>query len=170
MAELSPLLTPRLQRLADGLLNALQQERQWDGALPVLLLNRCWLQLEVVAVGDLTRRLPPDCSAEAPELRRYQELLAQGCSDLKAQETCWQDFGREACSQALRRFWEQQERGNRGWTLAAYLQLVREYRRRLEQPGPTPLPLLVLGRPDSQEAHDLRWCWPAPPAMRHTCR
>ena len=49
-------------------------------------------------------------------------------------------------------------------------QLVRDYRRLLEQPGPTPLPLLVLGRSDSQESHQLRWCWPAPPAMRHTCR
>jgi hypothetical protein len=170
MAELRSLLTPRLQRRADDLLTRLQQERRWDGDLPVLLLNRCWLQLEVVAVGELTRRLPPDCSAEAPELRRYRDLLNHGCSDLRAQETCWQEFGREACGEALRRFWSQQERGNRGWTLEAYLQLVRDYRRLLEQPGPTPLPLLVLGRSDSQESHQLRWCWPAPPAMRHTCR
>ena len=170
MAELASLLTPRLQRQADGLLEQLQAQRRWDGALPVLLLDRCWLRLEVVAVGELTRRLPPDCSAEAPELRRYRELLEAGNADLRAQELCWQEFGREACAQALRRFWSEQERGNRGWTLAAYLELMQHYRQQLEQPGPTPLPLLVLGRSAGQEPHHLHWCWPLPPPMRHTCR
>ena len=169
MVELQALLTPRLQRQADAWLEQLQHERSWDGARPVLLLNRCWLQLEPVPVAELSRRLPPDCSAEAPELRRYRELLEQGASDLKAQECCWQEFGRSACAEALRRFWREQERGNRGWTLAAYLALVRDYRRQLEQAGPTPMPLLVLARPDSPEPHQLLWCWPVPPFMRHTC-
>jgi len=170
MAEAVALLTPRLQGRADQLLEDLQHRRDWDGALPVLLLNRCWLQLEVVPVGELSGRLPPDCSAEAPELQRYRQLLELGHGDLKAQELCWQEFGRRACGEALRRFWREQERGNRGWTLSAYLGLLRRYRQQLEADGPTPLPLLVLGRIDGQEPHHLHWCWPVPPAMRHTCR
>jgi hypothetical protein len=169
MVELASLLTPRLQRHADRLLEELQARRCWDGALPVVLLNRCWLRMQAVPVAELRRHLPPDCSAEAPELRRYRQLLEQGCADLLAQDICWQEFGREACGQALRRFWQEQERGNRGWTMAAYLQLLRRYRQYVEADGATPLPLLVLGRVDGHEPHHLHWCWPASPAMRHTC-
>jgi hypothetical protein len=169
MVEVAALLTPRLQAHAERQLAELQALRHWDRALPVLLLNRCWLRLEVVPVGELSRHLPPDCSAEAPELQRYRQLLEQGYPDLRAEELCWQEFGREACADALRRFWQEQQRGNRGWTLTAYLQLLRHYRQQLEAEGPTPLPLLVLGRPEGQEPHHLHWCWPSPPAMRHTC-
>ena len=45
MAELLTPLTPRLQRQVDGLLKTQQQQQRWHGALPVLLLDRCWLQL-----------------------------------------------------------------------------------------------------------------------------
>ena len=170
MAELQALLTPRLQAQVDQLLSQLQQERAWHGDLPVLLLDRCWLRLQVVAVQRLARVLPPDASAEAPELVRYRTLQRQGLTDLEAQEQCWQEFGREACAEALRRFWLLQERGNHGWTLPAYLQLLAHYRQQVESPGPTSLPLLVLARPGSNEAHHLSWCWPTTPPMRHTSR
>jgi len=168
MAELQTLLTPRLQAQADRLLAQLQHESSWHGDLPVLLLDRCWLRLQVVPVQRLAQVLPPDASAEAPELVRYRALQRQGLTALEAQEQCWQEFGREACAEALRRFWLLQERGNHGWTLPAYLQLLAEYRQRLESGGNRPLPLLVLARPGSQEAHHLSWCWPTPPPMRHT--
>ena len=44
----------------------LGSSRQWHGQLPVVLLDRCWLQLRAVAVEDLARVLPPDSSADAP--------------------------------------------------------------------------------------------------------
>ena len=168
MAELQTLLTPRLQAQADQLLAQQQLEISWHGDLPVLLLDRCWLRLQVVTVQRLALTLPPDTSAEAPELVRYRSLLQQGLTELEAQEQCWQEFGREACAEALRRFWLMQEQGNHGWTLPAYLQLLAHYRQQVERPGPTSLPLLVLARPGSNEAHHLSWCWPTTPPMRHT--
>ena len=59
MAELLTPLTPRLQRQVDGLLKAQQQQHRWHGALPVLLLDRCWLQLQQVGVEDLARANKP---------------------------------------------------------------------------------------------------------------
>jgi len=169
MAELRSLLTPRQRARTDQLLEQLQREERWHGDLPVLLLERCWLRLQVVSVQQLALRLPPDASGEAPELVRYRDLQRLGLSDLDAQERCWQEFGREACSEALRRFWQLQERGNHGWTLAAYLDLLARYRHQMSSPGLRPLPLLVLARKGSEETHTLRWCWPAAPSMRHTC-
>jgi hypothetical protein len=169
MAELRTLLTPRLQAEADRLVSALQSEVRWHGDLPVLLYERCWLRLQRVPVQRLALVLPPDASADAPELVRFRTLKRAGLTELEAQQQCWREFGRQACSEALRRYWQRQDLGNRGWTLPAYLELIRHYRRRLEAPGDTPLPLLVLGRQETQEPHRLHWFWPPPPAMRHTC-
>ena len=169
MVELQRLLTQRQQQRLESLLASLQRERHWHGALPVLLLDRSWLRLQPVEVQQLAQRLPPDATAEAPELVRYRQLQAAGLTALAAQEQCWQEYGREACSQALRRFWQRQEQGNHGWTLSTYLELLAAYRRQLEQAGATPLPLLVLAREGSGEPHHLRWCWPPTPPMRHTC-
>ena len=169
MAELLTPLTPRLQRQVDGLLKAQQQQNRWHGALPVLLLDRCWLQLQQVGVENLARALPPDSTGDAPELVRFREWRQQGIDHLQAQELCWQEFGRQNCSLALRRFWTAQERGHHGWTLSAYLQLLERYRQLLEADGPTPIPLLVLARQGSPEHHRLHWCWPRTPAIGHTC-
>ena len=169
MAELLQTLTPRLQHQVDQLLVQQQLVERWHGQLPVLLLDRCWLRLQVVAVAELARVLPPDSSAEAPELVHFRRLQQQGVPRLEAEERCWQEFGRESCSQALRRFWRAQEQGNHGWTLGSYLHLLERYRHHLQTPGPTPLPLLVLARAGSAEPHQLQWCWPTPPAIRHTC-
>ena len=169
MAELVESLTPRLQQEVDRLLLLQQDHGHWHGQLPVLLLERCWLRLQVVPLAELTRVLPPDSSAEAPELVRFRSLVQQGIPRLEAQDRCWQEFGREPCSEALQRFWTAQEQGNHGWTFNRYLHLVERYRQQLQAPGPTPLPLLVLARAGSTEHHHLQWCWPASPAVRHTC-
>ncbi|QCH14155.1 hypothetical protein CB0101_03785 [Synechococcus sp. CB0101] len=160
MAELVSTLTPRLQRQLSELLGVQQQQNRWHGALPVLLLDRCWLQLQRVGVEDLARVLPPDSSGEAPELVRFRELRQRGVDHLDAQERCWEEFGRESCSLALRRFWEAQERGHHGWTFSAYLHLLERYRHLIEADGPSPIPLLVLARSSSLEHHQLQWCWP----------
>jgi len=160
MAELLVALTPRLQGQVDALLQIQQQQQRWHGALPVLLLDRCWLQLQRVGVEELARALPPDSTGDAPELVMFRACRQQGLDPLQAQERIWQEFGRESCSLALRRFWQAQERGHHGWTLSAYLQLLERYRQLLEADGPTPIPLLVLAREGSAEHHRLHWCWP----------
>ncbi|MEY3750468.1 MAG: hypothetical protein RLZZ631_17 [Cyanobacteriota bacterium] len=169
MAELLATLTPRLQLQADQLLVEQQRQDHWHGGLPVALLDRCWLRLQVVPVDRLAAVLPPDTSGDAPELVRFRDLQQQGLPRLEAQERCWQEFGRRPCSEALQRFWQAQERGNHGWTLSAYLQLLERYRQQLQAEGPTPLPLLVLARSGSAEHHQLHWCWPVTPAIGHTC-
>ena len=169
MAEGLATFTPRLQRQADQLLDQQQRQTHWHGELPVLLLDRCWLRLQVVPVDRLAAALPPDSSAEAPELVRFRALQLQGFSRQDAQEICWEEFGREPCSEALQRFWRAQERGNHGWTFNTYLHLLERYRHHLQANGPTPLPLLVLARAGSTEQHRLHWCWPGSPAVGHTC-
>lgn len=151
------LLTPAQRRSLQRSLADLKERDRWHGDLPVALLERCWLRLELVAVQQLARRLPPDASAEAPELVRYRDLLALGLTPLAAQERCWHDYGHEACQQAQTRFWSQQEQGNHGWTLQRYLQLIDAYRGRQGHRQTRALPLLVLARAGSEEAHTLHW-------------
>jgi hypothetical protein len=174
--EGATLLTPRQRREAAAHLHAVQECSSWHGGLPVLVLDRCWLRLTCLAVEDLARRVPPDASREAPELGRYRELLAMGHPAWQAQLLCWDEFGSQECQEALRRYWDSRERGNQGWTLQHYLDLLRDYRRSFEGPRPRPLPLLVLARASRQgaiDSHRLLWLWPdgSDPSrpMRHTC-
>ena len=154
----------------------LRSSDHWHGGLPVLLLERCWLRLSRVSVEHLAHRLPPDCSQEAPELRRYRELVAAGRPAWEAERLCWEDFGADACREALRKFWAAQERGTQGWTLETYLDLLQQYRRRFAAGGPRPVPLLVLARRDCRARrgrHRLLWLGPDAAAgrtsMRDTC-
>ena len=133
------------------------------------------MRLEAIAVAELANRLPPDTSREAPELSRYSQLIEAGDPSWDAQHYCWQEFGAEACQQALRRFWAAKDRGNNGWTFARYIQFLADYRQRFYD-RPRPLPLLVLARPDgarSGENHGLFWLRPevsdSNRPMRHTC-
>ena len=168
-----PLLTTRQRAELDGWLDQLEASSHWNGQLPVLLLERCWLRLHAVRVEELARQLPPDSSWDAPELVRYRELVAMGHSPLAAEQLCWLEFGTEACRQAQHRLWDAQERGNQGWTLESYLQLLRDYRRRFETGKPRQLPLLVLARRDADgrgAVHQLVWLGRGKGgAMRHTC-
>lgn len=153
----------------------LRTAAQWHGGLPVLLLERCWLRLETVAIEQLAQRLPPDGSWDAPELVHYRSLLRQGHPPAVAEQLCWLEFGPEACHEAQRRLWKAQEEGRQAWTLQRYLDLLQDYRRRFARPDTRALPLLVLaraGEPGS-DAHSLHWLSvdrgdPVRP-MRHTC-
>ncbi|MEY4430435.1 MAG: hypothetical protein RLZZ533_371, partial [Cyanobacteriota bacterium] len=85
------LLTPGLQRRIEAHLHEQQRAVGWSGERPVLLLERCWLRLRVVPVAQLAVALPPDSSAEAPELSRFRQLRAEGRDGLAAQEQCWRE-------------------------------------------------------------------------------
>ncbi|MCT0218337.1 hypothetical protein KQ304_04865 [Synechococcus sp. CS-1329] len=150
-------LTPRLELELARLLLLQQQEQHWHGGLPVLVLDRCWLQLQVLAVERLAAELPPDCTAEAPELEAFRQCCRQGLSPAAAEAHCWREFGEEACRLALKRHWQAQERGHGGWTLPTYLAFLARYRQSLTAPGPRPLPLLVLPRAGSGESQRLLW-------------
>jgi hypothetical protein len=169
-------LTPCQRELVVQQLEALQRAPVWHGGLPVLLLERCWLRLSVVAVDRLLVRLPPDGSRDAPELVRWRALTAAGLDADAAQQQCWNDFGPQAFQAALRRFWQAQERGNHSWTHDSVLELLRDYRRRFERSGARSLPLLVLarsGETDGREPHRLHWLCAdghgGVESMRHTC-
>jgi hypothetical protein len=156
------------QRQRTDVLLAHQQGYGWRGNLPVLLLERCWLRLETVRVQDLGQVLPPDASGSAPELVRFRDLHRSGLEPILAEQLCWQEFGREAFQQALRRYWSAQEAGNHGWTLDRYLALLAEYRLLMGADGAKPIPLVVLARAGAPEPHRIEWCWPSPTPMRHT--
>ncbi|KMM16334.1 hypothetical protein [Synechococcus sp. GFB01] len=169
MAEPLPWLSERQRGQLRTWLDELRRAPGWSGHLPVALLDRCWLRLRSVPVAALAARLPPDTSADAPELTRYRQLIARGLPGLTAQQLCWEEFGSASCQLAQQRFWQCQERGNHGWTLARYLELVQAYRERMESDAPRELPLLVLARPGSDDAHQLHWLQPLGLSMRHTC-
>lgn len=164
-----PWLTPGQRQQLHGCLEELGRAPGWSGALPVVLLERCWLRLRRLTVAELACRLPPDAAAEAPELARYRELVAGGLSGWAAELRCWDEFGASSCQAAQRRLWQRQEQGNHGWTLERYGDLVRTYRHSVETAGPRRLPLLVLARPDSPEPHQLHWLSAKGVSMRHTC-
>ncbi len=157
-ARYLPSLTPRQQGQLAGALEQQQRRERWDGELPVLLLNRCWLRLESVPVERLAQRLPPDATAAAPELERFRHWRRAGLGVLAAEARCWEEFGPHACRAALRRHWEARERGHHGWTLETYLDLLGQYRVRIEASGPKPLPLIVLARGGGDRGdHELHW-------------
>lgn len=176
-AVLPPLsLTPRQWVEVERRLQEVAAAPLWHGALPVLLLERCWLRLSCVGVEQLLERLPPDGSRDAPELLRWRELNAEGLPAHAAQQQCWQEFGAEACQAALHRFWRVQELGDHGWNPDSYLRLLNDYRRRFALPHPRSLPLLVLARADERDRHEphrLHWLTATPGGsegpMRHTC-
>ena len=170
MAELLRWLTPHQQQLLADLSDRQQLLARWDGDRPIALLERCWLRLQILPISRLSAALPPDNSGEAPELIRFRNLIRSGFSSTDAEERCWEEFGKAACSEALQRFWAAQDQGCHGWTLQAYLDLLSRYRSSIESEGPNPLPVLVLARAGSPEHHRLIWHWPASLSVGHTCR
>ncbi len=168
-----PWFSPRQQAQLQGWMAELQRAPLWSGSLPVAVLERCWMRLRAIPVAALARVLPPVASAAAPELERYRQLVEAGLPAWSAQIHCWQEFGAVSCQEAQRRFWQRQEQGNHGWTLARYVHLIETYRRSVERTGlegsARRLPLLVLARPGSREGHQLHWLEPQGRPMRHTC-
>ncbi len=169
MADLLTQLTTRQQTQLQEWEVELQAAQSWVGSLPVVLLERCWLRLRRVPVEQLALVLPPDVSSEAPELVRYRAWIAAGQPAWSAQLRCWQEFGQPACQEALRHFWGHQERGNHGWTLAAYLELLDTYRHQFQPGAMRSMPLIVLARSGQREPHRLHWLTPMGQPMRHTC-
>lgn len=143
--------------------------RTWTASLPIALLDRCWLRLWQVPVDRLAVELPPDASADVPELVRYRQLVERGHSNWDAEQYCWEEFGCRAWRQALRHHWLQRERDAHSWTLERYLDLLSTYRRQLLLRQPRRLPLLVLGRTGSREPHRLLWLQEISQSIRHTC-
>ncbi len=162
-------LSERQWRQLDQWQRQLDLAEGWCGSLPVVLWDRAWLRLEAVAIERLGQRLPPDGSADAPELVRFRELQQQGDDAWQAQLICWQEFGPEACQQALQRYWQRQQQGNQGWTLLAYLQFLQHYRQMLSGAALRFLPLVVLAREGGTEPHQLLWLAARGQPMRHTC-
>jgi hypothetical protein len=162
-------LTPRQQLLLGQWQAELRDAEEWDGQLPVAVLERCWLRLRRVPLAHLAAQLPPDASAEAPELVRYRDWLARGLTPWQAEGLCWQEFGSDACQQALRRHWQQLEQEPRDWTLDRFLSLVTSYRDQFSDSEDRQLPLLVLGRTGTRDPHLLLWLHGSWLSMRHTC-
>ena len=147
---------PRLHRQLQRCWEIVLAATSWDGGLPVPVLNRSWLQLEVSSIDELLNRFPVDSSAHAPELMRFRSLLEQGMTADEAEQLCWQDFGSEACHRALRRFWQEQQHPSCLWSPEEYLTLIDRYRRNFHS-GPLELPLLVLPRCHSEQRLSCHW-------------
>lgn len=141
----------------------------WRDDLPVAVLESCWLRLQRVAVGELSRFLPPDSRESAPELVRFRQLRQSGLDEWSAQLQCWQEFGSEAFQQAQQRFWQSQEEATGGWTLDRYLNLLSCYRLSLQPGSVRRLPLLVLARQGCPEPHQLIWLGRESAPIGHTC-
>ena len=130
--------------------------KPWVFSHPVFLLDRCWLKLEKIRFDELTMRLPPDKSGEAPELIRYQELLQNGHDHLIAIQECWSEFGIEDFHRAIRHYWSWQDIGNKGWTFSSYLELLYQYKSSFDGVDLL-IPLIVLGRKSTSENHLIKW-------------
>ena len=147
---------PQLQKQLNNCQQDLKQAKNWHADLPVPLLDRCWLKLEVLKVAELLCCLPVDASAHAPELVRFQELRNQGHNPDLAERICWDEFTAEACHLALRRYWEAQETPKYLWNLDSYLNLLRRYRSNVEQ-GNLSMPLLILPRGSDRQLLQCHW-------------
>ena len=130
--------------------------KNWSLEHPVFLFDRCWLRLEHVDVDKLIIRLPPDNSAEAPELIKYNQLILKGIDHLLAIQECWLEFGIEDFHRAIRNFWNFQDKGNNGWTYKIYRETISCYRRSFKHGKPS-MPLIVLARSNTTEKHSVAW-------------
>ena len=153
MKDLS--LTTRHYKIIESTLCELQGSI-WSFEAPVFIFDRCWLRLEKIRFHELTQRLPPDNSAEAPELIRYKHLLLEKNDRLLALQECWFEFGMEDFYRAFRSYWEYQEKGNQGWTFSRYLDTLNKYRESFEISSIS-VPLIVLTREHTADEHLVEW-------------
>lgn len=131
-------------------------DKSWSLDHPVFLLNRSWLKFEELRLEQLTERLPPDNSREAPELVRYYELINGGTDYLLAIQKCWDEFGIEEFHNALRNYWYWKDIGNHGWTFKRLIQLISDYKKFALESSPS-IPLIILSREDTTEEHLILW-------------
>ena len=80
---------PRLQEHLRRCQAQVSEAEVWHGELPVPVLDRSWLQLEVINVAALLERFPADSSAHAPELMRFRTLLQQNVPADAAEAWAW---------------------------------------------------------------------------------
>ena len=66
---------PRLHRQLQRCWELLLATSSWDEGLPVPVLDRSWLQLDILSIDTLLGQFPVDSSAHAPELVQFQSLL-----------------------------------------------------------------------------------------------
>lgn len=147
---------PQLKRQLGNYQEQLKQAKGWSAELPVPLLNRCWLRLDCLKVGNLLQHLPVDASGHAPELIRFQQLLSKGNSADQAERLCWEEFSEEACHLALRRYWEAQQNPLYLWSLGNYLDFLEKYRKNI-QTHCFSLPLLILPRGTEKQQLQCHW-------------
>ncbi len=130
----------------------------WDFNLPVLILNRSWLRLEKIKLCDLSKRIPPDNSKEAPELVHYYQLIEKGRDPYLAVQECWWEFGMEDFHKALRNYWVNKERGNYDWTFKKYMSLTVKYKSYIER-SIISMPIIILGNKSFNENHKIEWLY-----------
>ena len=147
---------PRLQEHLRRCQAQVSDAEVWHGELPVPVLDRSWLQLEVINVAALLERFPADSSAHAPELMRFRTLLQQNVPADAAEQQCWDEFGADACHLALRRFWMEQQQPLHLWALEDYLELIERYRDSFHE-EPRTMPLLVLPRRGDPQRLQCHW-------------
>ena len=158
MNQSIPLLppVPRLEEAMDACRQSLAQAPCWCSSLPVPVLDRSWLQLQVFNVETVLQHYPVDSTAQAPELIRFRELQEQGFSCSDAERWCWDEFGADACHQALQRYWHEQQQPSWLWSLEDYLTLISRYRTSFEEEKRA-LPLLVLPRREERQQFHCHW-------------
>ena len=128
---------------------------QWSLTFPVFLFDRDWFKLKKVTLCELTNKLKPDNSQEAPEIIQYKQLLKEGHDHLLAIQECWNEFGIEDFHRSLRNSSEWISKGNNGWTFKKYAELLIGYRKNIENKEIT-IPIIILGR-SPKEDHQLEW-------------
>ncbi len=132
------------------------KNESWSWQLPVFLLNRCWLRLEKIKINELALYLPLDNSAEAPELKKYNQRIISGQDSLLALQECWNEFGMEDFYRALRISWKWECIGNKGWTYQKYISFINQYKKKIIHKE-LEVPIIVLGRESSKDNHKVRW-------------
>ena len=129
----------------------------WSWDLPIFIRERCWLRLTKTSLNELNTIVPTNILEDAPELKRYQELVQWGYDSLIAQQYCWLEYGQENCQRAQKMLWNNYINDEyHGWNLRSYLSLISKYKH-LIKAGIATVPMLTLARCDSSEPHHLNW-------------
>ena len=127
----------------------------WSLDLPVFIFNRCWFRLQKIKINELSFKLSPDKSQEAPELIRYEQLINKGHDPILAVQECWHEYGMEDFHRALRKSWEWHNRGNNSWTFEKYLELITRYRTNIDN-SIFSIPFIIVGR-NPNDDHITEW-------------
>ena len=106
-------------------------------------------------LNELSNKLRPDTSQEAPELVRYKQLIKEGHEPILALQECWHEYGIEDFHRSLRNSSKWNTKGNNGWTFKKYTKLLIGYRNIIEKEE-IKIPIIILAR-NPTENHELEW-------------